>query len=110
MRKAVYFAYVALSLIYLAFGDSSIIWGGVNIITQIGFVGFLSHIVQGRDETERLFLLYIKWLSVVNCGYILVCMFITNKFVVIYNTDLFAYVLGIGFVVFLIHNALIPKK
>jgi len=98
---------VLLSLLYLVIGDSSTYWGGVNIITQIGFIGYLSYLMesyQGNTENESLFFTYIKYLSIANCIYIAVCVFRDKNFV-FYNTSLFAYIMGIGLVVFLIHCA-----
>lgn len=108
MRVIVCFLYVALTITYLAFGDSSPFWGGLNIITNIGFVGYLCFLLKDIKvftEDERLFFTYLQWLSVANCLYIFVCIIKDTSFA-IYNTDIFAYIMGIGFVVFMIHCAL----
>lgn len=57
-----------------------------------------------HNEIEKLILNYIQYLSVANCIYIAICMF-RNRFWVIYNTDIFAYILGISFVAILVHIA-----
>jgi len=59
---------------------------------------------QNNTENEKLFFIYIKYLSIANCIYIAVCAYKETSFA-IYNTDLFAYIMGIGLVVFLIHCA-----
>lgn len=105
MRIGVYFLYIALTIIYLIFGDSSVLWGGVNIVSHIGFIGFLCHILSGVkkfSENERLFFSYLKWLSLANCIYIATCI-VKDKTFAWHNTDIFAYVMGLGFVVFLVH-------
>lgn len=110
MKMAVCFTYVLLSLVYLSIDDSTFlrISGGVNIITQIGFIGYLSFLMEANkknDENERLFFSYLKYFSIGNCAYVIACLIFGIDWS-IYNTDLMAYLLGIGFVAFLIHLAL----
>lgn len=108
MRIAVSFLYVLFTLIYLVYGGNTMIWGAFNICTHIGFVGYLCYLLKDMRvfrEEERLFFTYLMWLSVANCIYILFCVIRGTSFAV-YNTDIFAYITGIGFVVFLAHCAL----
>lgn len=102
MRIAVCFLYVLLQIFYLlpilpetrgsyAFG----------IIIHIAFVGFLLwDLERGEEYTlrERLFFQLTKYLSVANCIYLVLCAYYDTKFAVL-NTPIFAYILGIGFVV-----------
>lgn len=105
MKSAVCFSYLFLCLAYLLFGDSSIIWGGINIITQTAFIGFISYFLKSTktiQSHEIIIFDYVMWLSIVNSFYIAICMF-RNKFWVIYQTDIFAYIMGITIVVLLGH-------
>jgi hypothetical protein len=106
MKVAVSFLYIVLSILYLTVGDSSTIWGATNIITQIGFIGYLCFLLQKSHKGhEQLFFQYLTGLSIANCGYIIACV-IRNKDWILYNTSLFAYILAVGFLVFLFHLAL----
>lgn len=97
--------YILACIVYLIYGDASIYWGAVNIITQTGFIGYLAFELQKNSKGhEKLFLQYITALSAANVLYIMVCMY-KDKFWIIHNTDLFAYILALGFAVFLIHCA-----
>lgn len=109
MKTAVLFLYVLCNIIYLSpIASSSMGWGAFNIITHIGFVGYLCYLLSSsmrNSKVEQLFFSYLMWLSVANCIYILFCAFREKNFA-LYNTDIFAYITGIGFIVFLVHCAL----
>lgn len=112
MKIAVCFLYVLLSVLYLSIGDSSREWGAVNIITQIGFIGYLCYLAEQSKRNsvfERLFFGYMKYLSIANCIYIIWCVF-KGAYWSIYNTDVFAYILGISFVILLIHVAILQHN
>lgn len=115
MKIAACFIYVLLSILYLSINvpaEYLRISGGINIITQIGFVGYLCHLMQiskTSNKTERLFFTYLKYLSISNCLYILTCI-IRGEYWSIYNTDIFAYIMGIGFFVFLIQVAYLNEE
>lgn len=107
MRIAICFLYLFLSILYLSpVADSSRLWGAINIVTQISFIGYLAYELQMVTRgDENLMFQYIKWLSIINCVYITVCL-IKDKYWVYHNTGLFAYIAAIGLVVFLVHCAL----
>lgn len=109
MKVAVCFIYVLMSIIYLSpIADGGRTWGGINLITQLSFIGYLCFLAEGikqNTEIERLFFSYLKFLSIGNCIYILWCI-LRGKYWSIYHTDIFAYILGIGFLVFLLHFAI----
>ena len=109
MKTTAIFLYVFLSTLYLTpIADSSYFWGGLNLITQSAFICYLCYLNEDKEdniEIERLLFIYVKWLSLANCLYILACM-IRGKGFAIYNTDIFAYVTGIGFLVLMVHFAL----
>ena len=105
MKAAVAFIYVFLSILYLSIGDSTRFWGGVNICTQISFIGWLCYLLESTENNtilERLFFSYLKYLSIANCVYIVWCV-LKGTYWSIYHTDVFAYILGISFVVLLMH-------
>lgn len=108
MIIVVCFTYVLATVLYLIYGDSSYLWGGINIITQIAFIGYLCYLlgtIEGFRKIEKRFFNYLTWLSVANCIYILFCIIKGTGFA-IYNTDIFAYIMSIGFVTFMMHSAL----
>lgn len=108
MKIAVCVAYVVLQFVYLSIGDGRI-WGGVNIITHIAFVGYLCHLLHGHvNETERLFFSYLKWLSLFSSLYIVACM-LRNTYWILYNTSVMALVMGISFMALLITVAIKRK-
>jgi len=106
MKIAVCFLYVLLSILYLSIETQyTRISGGINIITQIGFIGYLCYLAEMSKRNsvfERLFFSYIKYLSIANCIYIVWCIF-RGSYWSIYNSDIFAYILGISFIVLLLH-------
>lgn len=113
MKTAFCFLFVLLNVIYLTpIADNGRIWGGINLITLYAFIGYICMLVdkiKTLSENERLFFEYVKWMSWANCPYILVCMIIGKGFGIM-HTDLFAYIIGVGFVAFLIHCALNNKE
>lgn len=105
MKIAVSFLYVLLSILYLSIGDSSRMWGGINLITHLAFIGWLCYLMEDNINNtvmERLFFSYLKYLSIANCVYIVWCV-LNSTYWSIYHTDIFAYILGISFAVLLIH-------
>lgn len=105
MRLAVCFIYVFCQLAYLMFQDGGRIWGGFNIITHISFVGYLCYLIeQYTSGSERLFFIYLKYLSLINCLYIITCV-VKGRYWSFNNIDFFAFVLGIGIAAFLIYRA-----
>lgn len=106
MKFSICFLYVICQIIYLTFSDGSRLWGGLNIGTHIAFIGYLCHTLEKTHTgNEKLMFQYLKWVSIANCFYIGVCVW-KDTYWVLYHTDLFVYIFGIGFLVFLIHAAL----
>lgn len=109
MKFAFCFLYIVFQIIYLAFSDGSREWGGFNICSHIAFVGLASYwLEECTIGNEKLVFQYVKWLSFANVLYITVCVF-KDTYWIIYNTDLFAYIFGLGFLTFLFHCALNEK-
>ncbi len=108
-KTAVCFVYILCSIIYLSpIAEGTRIWYAFNIITQIAFVGYLCYLqsaVKNNSIPERLFFGYLWRLSIANCIYIVICVW-KDTYWSIYNTGVFAYILGISFVVLLIHIAI----
>lgn len=105
MKIAAIFMYLLFCILYLSIGDSSREWGGFNICTQLGFIGYLSFLMESNKkntEIERLFFSYIKYLSIANCIYIVWCVF-RGSYWSIYHTDVFAYILGICSIIMFLH-------
>lgn len=109
MRFAVCFLYILAQVVYLMpMMPGNRYTYAFNIITHVAMAGYLAGIlsvVEGLSENERLMFQYIKFLSIANCIYIAVCA-VKNTSFAIYNTPLFAHILGIGFVSFVVHCAL----
>lgn len=108
MRVAIGCLYVVLQFIYFVYGEYSYFWGAFNISTHVLFVSYVSYILEGMDsftEDERLLFSYIKYLSLINFIYIVTC-YIREEDFAIYNTPVMGYILGIGFVSFIIHRSI----
>lgn len=107
MKVAIVFLYLFLTLIYITpIADNGRMWGGINLITQFGFIGYLSYLLsinQLDKEIHKLFFSYVWRVSVANCFYILACMVMGKNWSYL-HTDIFAYILGITFIVLLIHS------
>lgn len=101
------------NLIYLSpMATNTFAWGAFNIISQIGFIGYLSFLQSGcraNTKVERLFYTYLYRVCIVNCVYVLACLF-RGKDWSIYNTSVFAYILGVSFLVLLIHSAILKHN
>lgn len=107
---AVCFLYVLAQILYLSpYLPSTRFIYAFGIATHVAFVGYLCGLIQRRlegiTEDERLLIQYVKYLCVANVIYLFACAWKETSFA-IYNTPLFAYILGIGFVSFLIHCAI----
>ena len=113
MRVAVCFTYILCQILYLLpFMPSTKPVYAFGIATHIAMVGFMAHLlcgVKGFSENERLLFSYIKYLSIANVMYVFFCAYKGSSFA-FYNTPLFAYILGIGFITFLAHCALNNKS
>ena len=111
------FLYVLITIVYLSpiadyiivFGDkkyNNMVWGGIYLIANMGLISFLCHLAEYKQKgNELLALQYLKFLCLANCAYIIYCIF-REKYVVIYQTGVFAYVMGLGFLSFLVHCAI----
>lgn len=76
-----------------------------GLITHVGMIGILFYwlsLVDGFTPNEKLFFQYGISLSAANCVYLIACAERGTSFAIL-NTPLFAYILGIGLIVFLIH-------
>jgi len=105
MRSAVFFTYLLSQIVYLIFTDGSRAWGGFNLISHMLFASFICYLAQGSklvDKKERLLLHFMRYYLCANSAYTLVCIF-TDSYWSIYQTDIFAYILGISFVVLMVH-------
>lgn len=112
MRIAVLCTYILLSFTYLTFGCNTKEWGALNIITHIGFIGYLCYLLEQVrlfPYSERLFFTYLKYLSIINCIYIVWCVFRGDSWS-IYHTDVFAYILGICSAIFFMHIGFTKNK
>lgn len=106
MKIAACFLYILCNMLYLVFGDDSPAWGGFHLNTHVLFISFTTWQLWDKFKgNERLFLQYVTFLSLADALYTTVCVF-KDKYWVLYNTNIFAYILGIGFLVFLLHCAL----
>lgn len=100
--------YIFLQIMYYLFARTHLYWDGINIITHVGFVVYVSYLLERNNSIgsdEQLLFSYVKYLSIGNIMYIITCM-VREDYFAIYNTPIVAYILGIGFVSFIIHRAL----
>lgn len=113
MKIAVGFSYVLWMVIYLSpLVPGNEFWYGMDKIMQTAFVGALSYFLQSNKkntDNERLFFEYLTFLSLANAIYLAFCLYKNTSFA-IYNTPIFAYVMGIGFIAFLVHCAINKKE
>lgn len=108
MKIAVGFLYMLWMVIYLSpIIPGTNLWFGIDKTVQTLFLGMLCYFLEnskGHSYEERLFFNYLKWISWANALYLAICLWKDLTFK-IYNTPIFAYVMGIGFIAFLIHCA-----
>lgn len=112
-KIAACFLYVVCSIIYLSpIATNTFAWGAFNVITQVAFIGYLSYlqsVAKANTTVERLFYIYLYRLCIVNCIYVLACLW-RGKDWSIYNTSVFAYILGVSFLILLIHIAILQHN
>lgn len=108
MKIAVGFLYMLWMVIYLSpMIPATPLWFGLDKAVQTLFLGMLCYFLESnKSQTaeERLFFNYLKWISWANTLYLVICIHKDWTFK-LYNTPIFAYIMGIGFIVFLIHCA-----
>lgn len=108
MKTLAIFLYVIINVIYLSpIADAGRIWGGIQLITHIGFIGYLCYEMQKKEKPnsiERFSFQYATWFSFSNCVYIVACIFNTKPWAV-YNTEVFSAIVAVGFLVFIIYCA-----
>lgn len=108
MKIAAGFIYLLWTVIYLSpFVPGNALWYGLDKAVQSLFVGVLCYFIQEqcKNENEKLFFEYVKWLSIASALYLLACMYYGVSFA-IFNTPIFAYITGITLIVFMVHCAL----
>ena len=111
MRAAVCFLYVGTLFIYFVF-DFGKYWGDVYLQSQCLMVGYLASVLSVQrsfKEYERLLFKFVSYIAFTDAAYTLVCMFKGSDFA-IYNTNVFAYIIGISLVVLLVHIAVNKDK
>lgn len=111
MRIAICCLYITLQLIYLSFGDVEVGWGCFNIVTHLAFVAYLCYELEKVNKfskDEILLFQYIKYISISFSLYTIACCIRGNSFVIL-NTPVSSYILGIGFLSFILHSLLNRK-
>jgi hypothetical protein len=113
MKIIVLSLYVLITIIYLSpIGDTSRLWKGIDLINHISCLGYLCYLMESHkrnSKAERLFFMYLKFLSIGNAIYIVWCL-LRGSYWSIYHTDIFAYILGIGFIAFMFHLPIRLRK
>lgn len=110
MKVAALFFYVLLFISHQLFGDNGLLWSGFYTVLHLLMIGILCGFLSSyvKEEKERLFFIYIKYLSFANAIYTGICTFSNDQWV-IKNTDVSSWIIGLGFVAFLCHLALRNK-
>ena len=117
MKIVVLFTYVLLFIAHQMFGDNGYLWSGFYTVLHLLMVSALCHFeaISDKHEDERLFFNYISYLSLGNAIYTSICC-VKNHLEgksgaqwVIFHTDLSAWIIGLGFGIFLVHLALKKK-
>jgi len=106
MKVAACVSYVLILMIYFLF-DYGKYWGDIYLQLQslmIACLAYLQSLSVRNTEHERLLFGSIKYIAIADSLYTLACM-INGKDFAIYNTNVFAYVMGISIVVILVHIA-----
>jgi hypothetical protein len=106
MRIAICFVYILLQIVYLLpwLPGVPVVYA-FGLITHIAMAGTLFYwlsTVEGFTPNERLFFQYGMALCAANCVYIFACAERGTRFALL-NTPLFAYILGIGLISFIVH-------
>lgn len=85
-------------------------WGGLYILNYSAFVAFLSWELEKLITGDsKLFFQYTKYIALFLSIYNVVC-YIRGQSWSLFNRDLTATIIAIGFGVFLVHNALNHKR
>lgn len=110
MKSIVCFGYILMMFLYFLV-DYSKLSGALFLVGQTIFIAFLCHLVSGSlyDEIEKLFFKYVEYLSLANVAYIIIC-YIRGSDFAIYNTDVFAYIIGVSFVAFALQSVYLRGK
>lgn len=108
MKSASCFLYISFTLLYAWYtGDNDILMYGVGQLTILMFIIVLCvFVLNGKPSTvvERLFLQYSLFATVGRGLYTLYCLFMSAPWIV-YNTDVFAFILAVTFLILIIYVA-----
>ena len=112
MKAHILFAYFIFQIIYLIHTDGGRAWCGFNLASHMLLIAYLCHLVQGiksLSEKDKLIFTFAKYALFANSVYTIVCVFM-DSYWAIYQTDIFAYIIGISLVVLLVHIAVNKDK
>lgn len=110
MRFFACFCFVTVLLVGLWFGNQTRFWGGLFVLNLYWFIAYLSYQVeQFMDSKGKLPFSYAKFIAITLIVYTVAC-FIRGSNWTLFNKDITATIIGIGFVAFLVHTAFNHKK
>lgn len=108
IKTASCFLYVSLTLLYAWYtGDNYELMYGVGQLTILMFVvAVCSFALSGKPNTviEKLFLQYSMYVTFGRALYTVYCLFMSKPWI-IHNTDVFAFIVAVTFLIFLFYVA-----
>lgn len=108
MKITASFLYVLFTIVYACYAKGTMLWYGFGQLTLLLFICVLCVFVMSNKvntEVERLFLKYVCFMTMCRAVYTVYCVFTEDK-LVIYNTDVFQFVVTVTFLILLLHVAL----
>lgn len=102
------FLYVVMTIVYASYAKSTMLWYGFGQLTLLLFIVVLCLFVidnKRNTEIERLLLKYVTFMTLCRALYTVYCVFYEDK-IVIYNTDVFRFVVTVTFLILIYHIAL----
>lgn len=109
MKIASTFLYVLLTLLYMQYGDGSMLWYGIGQLTILLFISVLcAFVLSNKPNTywEELFFNYCAYMTLGRAAYTAYCMFIDSNGWVIYHTDVFQFIVGVTFAILALYVAI----
>lgn len=107
MRSAACFFYILSVIVYLQFMDDSRFAFGFNIVTQLLFTAIVCYYatnIKGLTRIDKLLFYYVATMSIGRGIYTSFCVYAKRAWI-LYNTDVFTFILCVSFGLFLIYLA-----
>lgn len=109
MVGVVAFIYIVSTIVYLAIGDSTILWGGVNHLTLLFAIAGFAYLPKPTTAIDKDFVNFAIGLTIARALYTILCMNAEVSW--IYDkTNYFTIAITAIFIAFLIYSATAHKR